>query len=456
MVGAAVAFAAPFMLMTWARASGRRGLPSTAFAFVALAAWRSLPWLVAGCVVTLAGLVTRKFWVEHWLRATPTLRPLRVRRWAKAAWPAAVDAVGLGAHRAQPPPLQIVSVGQSIHALWTLPLGGTFAHVQNESGALAAFFDAPRLDIKPIRPSVVALTWRWDEPLAAARRADPPTPGTVCLADAVILGRDEAGADVTWSPLTPASHALVVGGTRSGKSICLQVLLAQVASMPDVRVCGVDPTGLLLSPFAGPDPDNLIALGTSSDSLGKAVDVLAHLVDVTLAERLEHLRETKADAIREPSTQRPLTMIVLEEYPAFLAACSADDTAAARKPAERLRVRAELYVQRLLAEGLKAALVVVLAAQRADADVLGGYRRDQMSTRIAFRLESADGWRMVLPGHPEVAEGSPGLSPGTGYLMSPVHQLTKFRGDLLDYAAYRDHVEQAMFWRYHHLSDLPL
>ncbi len=342
-------------------------------------------------------------------------------------------------------------MGDQIQALWTLPLGVTYQHVLKESAALAAFFDAPRLDIKPIRPSVLAFVWRWDEPLAASRRADPPTPGMVCLADGVVLGRDENGTEVRWSPLSPASHGLVVGGTRSGKSICLQVMLAQFAAMPDVEVRGIDPTGLLLSPFG-----DGVTLGTAPPALAAAVDSLGRLVDETLAERLEFLREARQDAIREPTVQRPMVCLVLEEYPAFLAACSADDTVAGRKPQERLRVRAELYVQRLLAEGLKAAIVVVLAAQRADADVLGGYRRDQMSTRVVFRLESADGWRMVLPGHPELAEASSGLAPGEGFISSPLIRLTRFRGDLLEYRDYRDHVELAMYWRYNHLSDLPI
>lgn len=139
----------------------------------------------------------------------------------------------------------------------------------------------------------------------------------------------------------------------------------------------------------------------------------------------------------------PLLLVVLEEYPAFLAACAADDTATGRKPAERLRTRAELCVQRLLAEGLKAAIVLVVAAQRADADVLGGYRRDQMSTRVVFRLESAEGWRMVLP----YVEGRPvDLAPGEGYFATPGHPPTRFRADHLPYSRYRDHVEIAMAW----------
>ncbi|MFV0463344.1 MAG: FtsK/SpoIIIE domain-containing protein [Nostocoides sp.] len=453
---AVIAFLTPGAVLAWARASGRRVLPALAMALLTALTFPALPWMLLGGSLALLVLGTRSLWFEPWCRATPWLRSLRVRRWGKHGWASEVAAVGLGSLRAPTSPLRITSVGAAVHAQWTLPLGVTFADVERERAALAAFFDAPRLDIRPIRPSLVAFIWRWDQPLALAREASTPTPGTAAIADGLALGRDESGQQVTWSPLSPASHSLFVGGTRSGKSVSLQVCITQLAAMPDVLVCGIDPTGLLLAPFAeGPD-EHLISLGTERESLAHAVDVLAHLVNVTLADRLVHLRSSRLDAIREPTAQMPAVMVVLEEYPAFLAACSADDTSAARKPNERLRTRAELYVQRLLAEGLKAAIVVMLAAQRADADVLGGYRRDQISTRVVFRLESADGWRMVLPSTPEIAASNEDLAPGEGYFQTPGQPLARFRGDHLDYATYRDHVEQAMAWRRDHHSEIPI
>lgn len=433
MIGAVIAFALPRALLAWARGSGRRAAPALALVVFTIAQVGHLIWLALGSVAAVLLLATRRLWLAHWLRLTPFLRKWRIRRWAAAGWAPTVNAVGLGPFRDAPPaPLRILSVADGIQAHWALPFGVTVSDVETERAALAAFFDAPRLDIARVRPTVVGLTWRWDEPLAESRRLDEPTPGTVCLADGFLIGRDESGENVRWSPLSPSSHALVAGGTRSGKSVALQTLLTQAASMPDLQVCGVDPTGILLAPFeSAPDSENL-ACGTSPEALLRAVDVLAHLVDVVLVERLQHLRETKQDAIREPTSEHPLLLFVLEEYPARLAACSADDTAATRKPQDRLRVRVELYVQRLLAEGLKAAIVVVLAAQRADADVLGGYRRDQMSTRIAFRLESADGWRMVFPATPDLAGAAADLAPGEGYILTPGAPITRFRSDYLD------------------------
>ncbi|MCE1179630.1 MAG: hypothetical protein LWW86_11485 [Micrococcales bacterium] len=452
---AVIAFLAPGVVLAWARTCGRRLLPALTMVALAALTFPALPWLLVGGAVALLVAGTRSFWFDAWCKATPRLRPVRVRRWARVGWSQEVGAVGLASLRSPTSPLKITSVSDAIHAVWTLPLGVTLADVERERLPLAAFFDAPRLDITPVRPSLVALTWRWDHPLAEARTAKAPTAGSVALVDGLALGRSESQADVCWHPLTPATHALVVGGTRSGKSVALQVWLTQAASMPDVLICGVDPTGLLLAPFSEGPEEDLIALGTEPESLAHAVELLAHLVDVTLGERLARLRAHRLDAIRETDDGMPAVLVVLEEYPAFLAACAADDTATGRKPNERLRTRAELYVQRLLAEGLKAAIVVVIAAQRADADVLGGYRRDQISTRVAFRLESADGWRMVLPSVPDLGVDDD-LVPGEGYFSTPGKAVERFRADYIDYPTYRDHVEQAMAWRRDHLSEIPI
>ncbi len=72
-------------------------------------------------------------------------------------WNTAVSAIGLGAVRTPVAPLTITRVGDKIHALWQLPLVVILAHVDRERASLAAFFNAPRLDVKPVGSSVVSL-----------------------------------------------------------------------------------------------------------------------------------------------------------------------------------------------------------------------------------------------------------------------------------------------------------
>jgi len=213
-------------------------------------------------------------------------------------------------------------------------------------------------------------------------------------------------------------------------------LLNQFEMMPDVGVVGIDPTGILLAPFVRRFPDVPIVLGATETDLIEGVKLLDDLVSFCMENRLEALRRARMDALREVSPKTPLLLVVLEEWPGFLAACAASDAANGRKPGERLKARADMLVQRLLAEGLKVGMVVMIVAQRADADVLGGYRRAQISTRVAFRQEDAEGFRMLWPSAAELGISGAGLRPGEGYASTPEGEVRRFRGDYLDYQTY--------------------
>lgn len=61
----------------------------------------------------------------------------------------------------------------------------------------------------------------------------------------IILGRDIAGRDITLDPYS-AAHILLTGNTRSGKSVQLYGMLAQLKGEP-VKVCGIDPSGIVFN-----------------------------------------------------------------------------------------------------------------------------------------------------------------------------------------------------------------
>lgn len=177
MIGAVIAFALPGALLAWSRASGRRAAPALALVAFTIAQLSHLIWLVLGSLAAVLLLATRRLWLGQWLRLTPFLRGWRVRRWSAAGWAPTVNAVGLGSLRNVPlAPLRILAVAEVIQAHWTLPLGVTVSDVEKERAALAAFFDAPRLDIVRVRPTVVGRgvgTSRWPRAgaLTSRRRA---------------------------------------------------------------------------------------------------------------------------------------------------------------------------------------------------------------------------------------------------------------------------------------------
>lgn len=68
---------------------------------------------------------------------------------------------------------------------------------------------------------------------------------------AVPFGIDALGNTVEFDPTS--GHTIISGATRSGKSATSYAILAQVARNPAVQVVGIDPTGILLTPFVGGD-----------------------------------------------------------------------------------------------------------------------------------------------------------------------------------------------------------
>lgn len=247
------------------------------------------------------------------------------------------------------------------------------------------------------------------------------------LAGRVLLARDEHGRDVATDPAA-LPHLAVQGQTRSGKSTWLYGLLAQVAARPSVLVAGIDPTGLLLRPFAGSRHDPWQARG-----LGAPEAILAVLE--RLVAEMDHRVASLPLHADQVSTGPgcPLVLVVLEEWPGVLRAL---EVAGTRKLADRAR----LLVARLLAESHKAGYRVVLIAQRADASVIGGAERANLAGRITFRVDNVEAVRMLHPDAPGgvVAEHL-AAPPGVALLTLPGLPLTRVRAPFL--GTYRAFVE---------------
>lgn len=257
------------------------------------------------------------------------------------------------------------------------------------------------------------------------------------------LGRSASGEPVILD-MVAASHALICGEVRSGKSVLTYLLLGGLAPhFETVRVVGIDPTSVLLGPFRDRFPDRLIALGTTDvDHIMAVLDALIEEMD----RRLLLLRELGTDKLAAFDRTRPLYVIVLEELPGIVRALEAHDKTSGAKPAERLAPRARLAIERLVSEAAKCGFRVVSLAQRPDADVLGGYARAQMPTRIALRMGSAEDVRMVLSDvNSEDAAAAVNAPPGVGFIRTPgPHGLRRFRVDHVpDYDSYVRRVRQS-------------
>lgn len=247
------------------------------------------------------------------------------------------------------------------------------------------------------------------------------------------LGRLSEGKDFAIDLAEPW-HVAVQGMTRSGKSVLLYGLLGGLANRRDALICGCDPSGILLNPWRGHPRDELRSIGTG--------DVAAHLAVLTellaiMDGRIAQLLAEDRDKVPSPSAEQQLLIVVLEEYPGLLSAAEADDEAHGRKPADRVAPKLKRAVRRLVQEGAKAGLRVVLVAQRMDAAIVGGAERASFGTRISMRVDNGDAVRMLHPNaDADLVDVVGRFSPGVGLVARPGSSDAIFKTDLLSYGDY--------------------
>jgi len=253
----------------------------------------------------------------------------------------------------------------------------------------------------------------------------------------VCLGRSREGHDVELDAGS-AWHWAVQGATRSGKSVLSYVLLAQLAQHPEVVVAGVDPTGILLHPFESAPHPEWRALG--SKDMSASLEVMDALVD-EMDRRIDQLRASDLDKLEDFTEQVPLIFVVLEEYPGTLSAAEADDEAEGRAPKARLASKIKRDVRRLIQEGAKVGLRVLVLAQRFDASIVGGAERSNIGARVTLRVDNLDAITMLHP-HlaPEIADAVPRFPVGRGVLELPGDGEAIFQTDRISYQAYLAHV----------------
>ena len=194
-------------------------------------------------------------------------------------------------------------------------------------------------------------------------------------------------------------------------------MLMQLCGRPDVEVVGSDPSGSLWRPWA---PHSARVTGLAD------VEAHAAMLESEVAEMDLRLANLPPDADRHTtSVDLPLRLVVLEEYPGLLR--SADNVSKACGVAVRASV------SRLLAEGHKAGFRLWLLAQRADAQVLGGFERSNLGMRITFATDR-DGIKMAHPAVPDdVLTAHVSALPGVALLSGAGVDLCRVRFPLLPY-----------------------
>jgi S-DNA-T family DNA segregation ATPase FtsK/SpoIIIE len=247
----------------------------------------------------------------------------------------------------------------------------------------------------------------------------------------VLIGIDENGTTIAREPIG-MTHLVVQGATGSGKSIWTYGLLSQLARRPDVLVAGCDPSGLLFRPFAGSRHADWQASGVADpEAFGK---VLRRLVD-EMDQRILELPDDRDQV--ETGPELPVVVVLLEEIAGMYRVCD--------QQGKDLGKLVRSLIGRLLAEGRKAGIRVVMIVQRAEATLIGAFERAQCSMRISFGTDSLESVRLLHPAaSAAVAEEHFAAPPGIALLTAPGLPLTRFRAPFVgEYADYTDVVRAA-------------
>lgn len=250
----------------------------------------------------------------------------------------------------------------------------------------------------------------------------------------ITLGRTASGRDVQLDPYA-AAHTVLTGRTRSGKSVQLYGMISQLRGYP-VQLCGIDPTGILFNAVGEGLGGSALRVLTLRDA-ERAREVMSELVEEMDRRIIQLLRKGK-DKFTDFTPSFPLLVVVMEEYPGTLAALEAIDKANGAKVKEKVETHIRAAIQRLALEGAKVGVRLWLVAQRADASLLTGVLRSQLTQRLSF-AQDADGLRMLHESiTPEQIEQAQRFLPGQGFVeINGTEDLTRFRADLIDYEGLR-------------------
>ncbi len=221
------------------------------------------------------------------------------------------------------------------------------------------------------------------------------------MAIPLFLGKDSSG-EALVSDLASMPHLLIAGTTGSGKSVCINSIIAGilVTRRPDeVKMIMVDPKMVEMTAF-NTIPHLMSPIVTETQ---RAVQIL-EWATVKMDERYALLAEARVKNIREynslstqeiierfnPSTQDEEAKIPKKlEYIVIIIDELADLMMTAPK-------EIEAYIVRLAQKSRAVGIHIVLATQRPQATVVTGLIKSNMPTRIGFRVAARMDSRIIL------------------------------------------------------------
>ncbi|MBU7005554.1 DNA translocase FtsK [Phosphitispora fastidiosa] len=207
---------------------------------------------------------------------------------------------------------------------------------------------------------------------------------------AFVLGKDIAGTTIL-ADLAQMPHLLIAGATGSGKSVCMNTLIASIlfrARPDEVKLLMIDPKMVELTTYNG-IPHLISPVVTDSK---KAATSLRWAVR-EMEKRYEHFARSgvkdiyrfnqavKAGNAEYESGFMPFIMVVIDELADLMMVAPAD---------------VEDAICRLAQMARAAGMHLVVATQRPSVDVITGLIKANIPSRIAFAVSSQTDSRTIL------------------------------------------------------------
>lgn len=204
---------------------------------------------------------------------------------------------------------------------------------------------------------------------------------------AVGLGKDIMGK-VRWMEINSTPHLLVAGATGSGKSVCMNCIIASILmrARPDqVKLVMVDPKKVELSMYNGiphllapvvTDPKKAsIALKNIVAEMERRYDILEHTKNKNIKGYNEYCES-------HPEYQKmPYIVVIIDEL--------ADLMLVAAKEVED-------SIMRITQMARAAGIHLIVATQRPSTDVITGVVKANIPSRISFAVSSSIDSRTIL------------------------------------------------------------
>ena len=204
---------------------------------------------------------------------------------------------------------------------------------------------------------------------------------------AVGLGKDIMGK-VKWAEINSTPHMLVAGATGSGKSVCINCIIASIlmrARPDEVKLVMVDPKKVELTMYNG-IPHLLAPVVTdpkkASIALKNIVVEMEHRYDIFEQTKNKNIKSYNEFCKTHPEYQKMSYIVVIIDELADLMLVAAKDV--------------EDSIMRITQMARAAGIHLIVATQRPSTDVITGVVKANIPSRISFAVSSSIDSRTIL------------------------------------------------------------